>query len=596
MSDITANVVIGMPSQLFTMPRSFKAVANGKIYISKIDTPPGEMTDPANSVQVYLENEDGSHVQVSQPLIINAGGFPVYNGQIAKFVTVEGHAMAVYDSYNAQQFYYPNVLKYDPDQLRSDLASSSGASLVGYGSITVKDSLDLIKQFQDEIKSPSGINIVGRFLNLDALRDSAPSKAGDVVSVSSAYSQNYSDKHFGGGLFESFDNSTSTVTDDGGINIVPSTGNFAWRRLFDGIPSATFFGVRPVVGFDNKDYLAKIYEYGKENRGYISLPKGNIESSGPLIVRKGCGFIGCGREGTVFSKTTNDTYNVAPGVDIDALVMFLGDIYDPDDLTGASDCSWAKLSGIKARRKDIVDRSTQPTYGIWAPKLNTSILEDIRIECGYYGFWGEDVWSNNFKSCQFLGLGIGQFVGFQISRFRGSLFALSGTSNVLDVVGVAGYQIGFNINSQQYTTLNSCTADGIRPMQGTSETDARAYAFINPHGIVMNGCGSEGVKGRRITAVQNEFSVYDGTLTVNAFQGQIAQENPALPSTPIFTIQNGDPNKFLYASFNNCNFRKDPSLTNQAAGLIQGGNTKLYNIASVIDVPIVSSGATYKEI
>ncbi|HHH7666434.1 TPA: phage tailspike protein, partial [Escherichia coli] len=32
MSDITANVVVSMPSQLFTMSRSFKAVANGKIY------------------------------------------------------------------------------------------------------------------------------------------------------------------------------------------------------------------------------------------------------------------------------------------------------------------------------------------------------------------------------------------------------------------------------------------------------------------------------------------------------------------------------------------------------------------------------------
>ncbi|EPJ8279259.1 phage head-binding domain-containing protein [Citrobacter freundii] len=146
MSDITANVVIGMPSQLFTMPRSFKAVANGKIYISKIDTPPGEMTDPANSVQVYLENEDGSHVPVSQPLIINAGGFPVYNGQIAKFVTVVGHAMAVYDSYNAQQFYYPNVLKYDPDQLRQELASGTGTTLIGKGDQTLEEYLNESKE------------------------------------------------------------------------------------------------------------------------------------------------------------------------------------------------------------------------------------------------------------------------------------------------------------------------------------------------------------------------------------------------------------------------------------------------------------------
>lgn len=60
---------------------------------------------------------------VAQPIIINAGGYPVYNGQIAKFVTVQGHSMAVYDGYNAQQFYFPNVLKYDPDQLRQELSS-----------------------------------------------------------------------------------------------------------------------------------------------------------------------------------------------------------------------------------------------------------------------------------------------------------------------------------------------------------------------------------------------------------------------------------------------------------------------------------------
>lgn len=110
---INANVIVSMPSQLFTMARSFKAVANGKIYIGKIDTDP---VNPENQIQVYVENEDGSHVPVAQPIIINAGGYPVYNGQIAKFVTVQGHSMAVYDAYGTQQFYFPNVLKYDPDQ------------------------------------------------------------------------------------------------------------------------------------------------------------------------------------------------------------------------------------------------------------------------------------------------------------------------------------------------------------------------------------------------------------------------------------------------------------------------------------------------
>ncbi|EOU0190635.1 phage tailspike protein [Escherichia coli] len=120
MTDITANVVVSMPSQLFTMARSFKAVANGKIYIGKIDTDP---VNPENRIPVYVENEDGSHVPVSQPIIINAAGYPVYNGQIAKFVTVQGHSMAVYDAYGVQQFYFQNVLKYDPDQLRAQLLS-----------------------------------------------------------------------------------------------------------------------------------------------------------------------------------------------------------------------------------------------------------------------------------------------------------------------------------------------------------------------------------------------------------------------------------------------------------------------------------------
>ncbi|HFG3071218.1 TPA: phage head-binding domain-containing protein, partial [Escherichia coli] len=135
MTDITANVVVSMPSQLFTMARSFKAVANGKIYIGKIDTDP---VNPENQIQVYVENEDGSHVPVSQPIIINAAGYPVYNGQIAKFVTVQGHSMAVYDAYGAQQFYFPNVLKYDPDQ---SLKYVEGALLVtDLGNGTFKNS------------------------------------------------------------------------------------------------------------------------------------------------------------------------------------------------------------------------------------------------------------------------------------------------------------------------------------------------------------------------------------------------------------------------------------------------------------------------
>ncbi|WP_226900708.1 phage tailspike protein [Proteus mirabilis] len=126
------NVVVSMPSQLFTLARKFQAASNGKIFIGKIDTDP---TLPENQIQVYIEKENGSLLKTTQPISINQAGFPVYNGQIAKFVTVEGHSMAVYDSYGGQQFYYPNVLKYDPDQFEKrfldEISSSSGSSMIG---------------------------------------------------------------------------------------------------------------------------------------------------------------------------------------------------------------------------------------------------------------------------------------------------------------------------------------------------------------------------------------------------------------------------------------------------------------------------------
>ncbi|SSW75625.1 Head binding [Klebsiella pneumoniae] len=106
MSDITANAIVSMPSQLFTMARSFKANANGKIYIGQIDTDPVTVE---NQIPVYVENEDGTRVEVPQPIIIGPGGLPVHNGQISTFVTAQSHSMAIFDARGVQQFYYSNV-------------------------------------------------------------------------------------------------------------------------------------------------------------------------------------------------------------------------------------------------------------------------------------------------------------------------------------------------------------------------------------------------------------------------------------------------------------------------------------------------------
>jgi len=195
MSDITANIVVSMPSQLFTLARSFKAASNGKIYIGLPDTDP---TNPENQIQVYIENEDSSLVPVSQPLIINSGGFPVYNGEITKFVTTAGHSMAVYDAYDVQQHYFPNVLKYEPDQ------------------------------FKAQLSQPDGFKYIGRCESISLLRSIEPSFPNQMISLVS----HTAGKGIGGGFF-SYDDSDSTSQDNNGTVIV-TPGGKRWKRVING--------------------------------------------------------------------------------------------------------------------------------------------------------------------------------------------------------------------------------------------------------------------------------------------------------------------------------------------------------------------------
>lgn len=154
MSDISANVTIGMPPQLFTAARSFKALPNGKIYIGKIDTDP---TIPENQIQVYIENEDGSLVPVPQPIVINAGGFPVYNGQIKLFKVKDSYSMAVYDSYGAQQFYFEKNDSFNLFEFIKKLLSSSGAGMVGvYPQGTLAEMQYYVTPDQFSSLSPAG--------------------------------------------------------------------------------------------------------------------------------------------------------------------------------------------------------------------------------------------------------------------------------------------------------------------------------------------------------------------------------------------------------------------------------------------------------
>lgn len=128
------DIIVTSPFQPFTLPNQFKAVFNGYIYCGTVDA-----VDPSVShAQVYLVNESGDKVPVAQPLRTNAGGFLVYNGQPAKFVTSSNHSLLVRDSLGNQLWYAPNMAEIDPaaasflaiEALRRSYAEA-GYSLIG---------------------------------------------------------------------------------------------------------------------------------------------------------------------------------------------------------------------------------------------------------------------------------------------------------------------------------------------------------------------------------------------------------------------------------------------------------------------------------
>ncbi|WP_270829557.1 phage tailspike protein [Escherichia fergusonii] len=182
MTDITADVVVSMPSQLFTMARSFKAVANGKMFIGLPDTDP---TSPSNQIQVYIEGENGTPVPVSQPIIINSGGYPVHNGQICKFLTTQNYSMAVYDSYMVQQHYFPDVLKYDPDQaldtFKNELSQPEGAALIGGIAMELDNQTDLTINTTVEGRLVAVKNTSGSYNKYSIIPNSGVLGDGDVI-------------------------------------------------------------------------------------------------------------------------------------------------------------------------------------------------------------------------------------------------------------------------------------------------------------------------------------------------------------------------------------------------------------------------------
>lgn len=214
------DILVTSPFRPFTLPTQFKAVFNGYIYCGTVDA-----VDPSVSqVQVYLVNESGDKVPVAQPLRTNAGGFLVYNGNPAKFVTDSNHSLLVRDSLGAQLWYAPDVGELDPDSLAAILSQPDGSQLVGFKGRNLYEKLSDVVSVLDHGADPTGAT------------DSTTAFRAAYAEVKSRQSSNqatvfsYSTPQLlipGGGKFlisGNIDEATGPSTSMQGINIVSDGG------------------------------------------------------------------------------------------------------------------------------------------------------------------------------------------------------------------------------------------------------------------------------------------------------------------------------------------------------------------------------------
>lgn len=156
-----------MPIDSFCMGRFLKNAEGGEVYVCTKGTPASEMTKSENFLALYRE-EGGEQVPVAQPVILNQVGLPVVDGSVAKILCPAEYALAVYDAYGAQQFYFPDVVKYSLEQqLELQVEDFVDVRAFMFGSKTDQQTLQAALDYAGSVPGYCGVKITPKNKNGD---------------------------------------------------------------------------------------------------------------------------------------------------------------------------------------------------------------------------------------------------------------------------------------------------------------------------------------------------------------------------------------------------------------------------------------------
>ncbi len=235
--------------EYFADPTKGRPVANGFVYVGTVDLDPEV---PANQKQISVIQEDGTTVEVPQPLSLSAGGVPVYSGGYVAIVVDGDYSLKVNNKHGAQVYYIPKS------------SALAGEDVVA--------SVDTIQELRD-----SDLHILA--------------KSVDILG--------YTTKGDGGGgptRYLSDVAAPATYVDNGSSIIVPTggDGSIAWLWGLLGTVNARWFGVLPVTGFNNYTALGRIASALEDNMN-VEFDPGifEIEFTGGYDISDVNGVIAC---------------------------------------------------------------------------------------------------------------------------------------------------------------------------------------------------------------------------------------------------------------------------------------------------------------
>lgn len=487
---MATNTVISMPSQLFTASRSFKALANGKVYVGQVDTDP---TIPSNQIQVYIENEDGSKVPVSQPLVINAAGFIVYGGQIVKIVADSNYSMAVYDAYGTQEFYFPDLLRYNPDQFIPELAdpdstviiAGTEANKIAYAA-TITANMNTVQELiAAHVPDNIGIVITAGYYDIFGKRD---------VWVRSTET----------------DLPSKTPIDLNKLAVTDANGSVWYLDLSGGRITVESIGAKADGIFDCWPYFELCLKNAEQGTNRVVTGFGSrYLTNKPLILKTGRhlefnGDIGVDLiyGGDVLTETEAPSATTPVGVGYTS--VFSGKKAQVVVVHRSSD--YARHFSIKNAYFSTKSGVTAD-YGVYCPFGNQFEFDSIQFANNLIGLDSRDLYTGSFTDTFFSSPnGVMGTVGFNLTPIENGRG--SGTSLTFTRVGILNYKHSYILTELNYANFQSCYTEG--PLSRYCAVLTRC------NGLVFNAYGCE-----RLTAVDGDgrlFAMFDSQVTIVALQ------------------------------------------------------------------------------